>query len=96
MAGTLGTCVLVLTIITNCDSPRPSSEPLLGAPYSSLAVPLAGELALGSMVAAFGPVSEAHLNPALTLGLVLNRRFPWAYVVVAQKVAQNGRTVIDR
>jgi MIP family channel proteins len=46
-------------------------------------------LALGSMVAAFGPVSGAHLNPALTLGLALNRRFPWTYVP-AYVIAQFG------
>ena len=45
----------------------------------SLAVPVAGGLALAVLAASLGHVSGAHLNPAGTLGLAINRRFPWTY-----------------
>jgi MIP family channel proteins len=78
-AETLGTFVLVLTIICTAIAAT-LAQPVAGAPYGSLAVPLAGGLVLASMVAGLGPVSGAHLNPAVTVGLALNRRFPWRYV----------------
>jgi Major intrinsic protein len=81
-----GTFVLVLAI-TSTAVAATLSRAVAGAPYGSLAVPVAGGLALAIGVASVGYISGAHLNPAVTLGLAVNRHFPWAYApgyVIAQ------------
>src|SRR5690606_19155925 len=53
----------------------------------ALHVALAGGLALAAMVASFGAVSGAHLNPAVSLGAAIAGRLSWADLapyVVAQ------------
>jgi hypothetical protein len=75
VAEALGTLVLVLAITATAVAAS-LARPVAGAPYGSLAVPAAGGLALTALAAALGPVSGAHLNPAVTLGLACNRRFP--------------------
>ena len=44
-------------------------------------MPVAGGLALAIAVAGIDHFSGTHLNPAVTLGLALNRHFPWAYAL---------------
>jgi MIP family channel proteins len=91
VAEAIGTFVLVLTILSTVVAAT-LSRSIAGAPYGSLAVPVAGGLALAIVVAALGHISGAHLNPAVTLGLAVNRRFPWSYVP-AYLIAQLGGAV---
>jgi glycerol uptake facilitator-like aquaporin len=95
-AEALRTFVLVLAI-TSTAVAATLAKPLAGAPYGSLAVPVAGGLALAVLAASLGHLSGAHLNPAVTVGLAVNRRFPWAYTpayVLAQFAGAIGAAAV--
>jgi MIP family channel proteins len=96
IAESIGTFALVLTIIATVVAAS-LAKPVAGAPFGSLAVPVAGGLALAITVASLGHISGAHLNPVVTLGLAVNRRFPWTYVPVylaAQLIGAVGAALI--
>jgi glycerol uptake facilitator-like aquaporin len=94
-AEVLGTFILVLTI-TSAAVAATLAKPLAGAPYDSLAVPVADGLALAVLVASLGHITGAHLNPVVTLGLAINRHFAWAHTP-AYVIAQfTGRSAPQR
>ncbi|MHB8637207.1 MAG: MIP/aquaporin family protein [Fimbriimonadaceae bacterium] len=53
---------------------------LAGGDGTLLTAALVSGLAVLAMIFAFGPVSAAHFNPAVTLGFASTRRFAWRHV----------------
>ena len=86
VAEVIGTFILVFAG-TSVVTGAALNKSIAGAPLSSLAVGLTFGLTLAALVAAFGKVSGAHVNPAVTIALAVARKFPWRNVpiyVIAQ------------
>jgi aquaporin NIP len=73
-AEALGTFALVFF---GCGAIMQDAE---GGGLGQVGISLAFGLVVMTMVFAFGDVSGAHINPAVTLALAARRRFPWAAV----------------
>jgi MIP family channel proteins len=76
----VGTFFLVAAIICTAIAAT-LGRPITAAPFGSQALPFAAGTVLAALVAALGPVSGAHLNPAITIALAVNRLFPWRYAL---------------
>lgn len=89
IAEAIGTMILVLfgagavVAAIAASGGAPISYPALGM------IALAFAFGIAIAIYAFGTVSGAHINPVVTVGLAIVRRFPWAEVVpylIAQAV----------
>ncbi|MCR5519142.1 MAG: aquaporin family protein [Bacteroidales bacterium] len=81
----IGTLVLVLLGDGVCAATSLNKSKAKGAGWVVIALGWGLAVMLGVLIA--GPVSGAHLNPAVTLGLAIAGTFPWASVcgyIVAQ------------
>ncbi|HVT11362.1 MAG TPA: aquaporin [Fimbriimonadaceae bacterium] len=72
----LGTFVIVLAPVALASTGK-----LDGGDPSLLAAALVSGLPVLAMIYAFGPISAAHFNPAVTLAFAAARRFPWRFVL---------------
>ena len=89
VAELIGTFVLVLAGTATSLGAAGTNPPV----YDLLAIVLAFGLVLIALVAALGHVSGCHLNPAVTLGLAVTRKFPWR-AVPAYLLAQLAGAVL--
>lgn len=88
LAECVGTAMLVLVGAGSVIAALRQGGGQLGYPSLGF-ISLAFAIVVAVVVYGFGPVSGAHINPAVTLALAATRRFPWREVVpyvVAQLV----------
>ncbi len=57
-----------------------ATSSLPGGAAGLFTIAVASGIAVLAMVYAFGPISAAHFNPAVTLGFACAKRFPWKFV----------------
>jgi MIP family channel proteins len=92
LAELIGTFFLVLAGTASAVAAS-LNLPIAGLPADSLTVALSFGLSLIALVFALGHISGAHFNPAVTIGLASNGKFPMKYVpfyVVAQMAGAIG------
>ena len=78
VAEAVGTMILVLAITATAVAAA-LGRPIAGTPTGPWPSSPPG-LAL-AVIAAPGPVSGGHVNPAVTVGLAVSGRFPWTHVL---------------
>jgi MIP family channel proteins len=76
LAEAAGTFILGVTILGAVVAVT-LEKPVAGSAFGSLMIPLTAGIGLAVVAACIGPISGAHVNPAVTVSLALDKKFPW-------------------